>query len=112
MREAKDFHDEVTALATLIEGAGEAALSVVTQFKDWTIADVIGHLHMFDVAADLAIQDHRNGTTHFARFSCCLVPKCCHRVDRRSAGTSRWAGPSGRSVSSRRLPRTASSGQT
>ena len=71
MREAGDFHEEVEALAALLDGAGHRALSLPTQFKGWTVEEVIGHLHMFDVGARFSIEDHRDGGDRFARF---MVP--------------------------------------
>ena len=56
MREADDYLAEVHALSALLDGRADA-LDLVTQFKGWTIADVIGHLHMFDVAARLSLED-------------------------------------------------------
>ena len=50
MQQAQDFLDEVDNLAALIADRPEATYDLTTQFKDWTINDVIGHLHMFDVA--------------------------------------------------------------
>ena len=39
-----DFLDEVDNLAALIADRPEATYDLTTQFKDWTINDVIGHL--------------------------------------------------------------------
>ena len=68
MREACDFRDEVAALAALLDRHGQPALSTRTQFKGWTVEDVIGHLHLFDVAALLSLDDHRDGTDRFPAF--------------------------------------------
>ena len=56
MREADDYLAEVHALAVLLDGRADT-LDLVTQFKGWTVRDVIGHLHMFDVAARLSLED-------------------------------------------------------
>ncbi len=56
LSEAKDFREECDTLATLLGDASEDTFAIVTQFKDWTIEDVIAHLHMWNIAADLTLQ--------------------------------------------------------
>ncbi len=51
MQHAKDFLEECDVLAALLADADDAVLATVTQFKSWTIGDVIAHLHMWNVAA-------------------------------------------------------------
>lgn len=55
MQQADDFRAESRALADVIRGLGEADFDHPTQFKGWSIDDVIGHLHMFNVAAEKAL---------------------------------------------------------
>jgi len=57
MQEARDFKDESDTLAAVLGDAGDDLLSTVTQFKSWTIEDVIGHLHIWNVAALMTLQD-------------------------------------------------------
>lgn len=52
-----DFRDESDALYELVAPLSEQALQEPTAFKDWTIDDVIGHLHMWNWAADLSLKD-------------------------------------------------------
>ncbi len=52
-----DFRGESDALYELIKDLPEERLLEPTQFKGWTINDVIGHLHMFNVAARYALED-------------------------------------------------------
>ncbi|MGH7006259.1 MAG: TIGR03084 family metal-binding protein, partial [Alphaproteobacteria bacterium] len=52
-----DFADESAALHALVAPLGEAALAERTAFKGWTVADIIGHLHLWNRAADLALGD-------------------------------------------------------
>ena len=54
MQQAEDFRAEARALAAVSADLNDADFATVTQFKNWTIGDVIGHLHMFDVAAELS----------------------------------------------------------
>lgn len=56
MQQASDFRTEVEALAAIVTPLSDAELKTVTQFKGWTIEDVIGHLHIFDHAAGLALE--------------------------------------------------------
>jgi len=51
MQQAEDFRREAITLAALLEPLDESAFDTRTQFKSWSINDVIGHLYMFDVAA-------------------------------------------------------------
>jgi len=67
---ANDFKDESEALYRLIAPLEEAALFTPTRFKDWTIDDVIGHLHLWNVAADLSYEDE----TAFAALMDELLP--------------------------------------
>jgi uncharacterized protein (TIGR03084 family) len=52
-----DFRDESEALYRLIGPLGDADFERPTQFKAWTLNDVVGHLHMWNWAADLSVQD-------------------------------------------------------
>ena len=57
MQQANDFLEESKYLANIIEPLDEAELKLETQFKNWTIEDIVGHLHMFNHAANLALED-------------------------------------------------------
>ena len=50
MQEAEDFREESAAIAKLLASANDDMLATTTQFKNWTIEDVIGHLHVWNVA--------------------------------------------------------------
>jgi len=66
MQQAQDFLEESYALASLLDPLSEADFERVTQFKSWTINDVLGHLHMFNVAADLTLESGAKFATFFA----------------------------------------------
>lgn len=51
MQQAEDFRAESRALAAVLAPLDEAGFATRTLFKGWTIDDVVGHLHMFNVAA-------------------------------------------------------------
>ncbi|MBE1297002.1 TIGR03084 family metal-binding protein [Phycobacter azelaicus] len=64
MQQAEDFRAESRALAAILEDLPEADFHRPTLFKDWTIDHVIGHLHLFNVAAETSLQ----GEEAFAAF--------------------------------------------
>lgn len=55
--EADNFLWASDGLADLVEPLGEEDFAETTQFKDWTVSDVLRHLHVWNVAADLALTD-------------------------------------------------------
>ncbi|MZR29048.1 TIGR03084 family metal-binding protein [Sneathiella litorea] len=57
LKEAHDFRDESEALYSLIEPLEDADYDRVTLFRDWTINDVLQHLHFFNYVADLTLTD-------------------------------------------------------
>ncbi|MCP5265311.1 MAG: TIGR03084 family protein [Burkholderiaceae bacterium] len=52
-----DFRDESQALHALLEPLADADYDRPTQFKGWTINEVLTHLHMWNWAADKALTD-------------------------------------------------------
>lgn len=64
MQQAEDFRAESAALAAILEDLPEDRFHEPTQFKDWTIDHVLGHLHLFNVAAETSLQ----GEAAFAAF--------------------------------------------
>lgn len=52
-----DFRDESDALYALLADLPDAEFSRPTQFKSWTINDVVSHLHAWNRAADLSLSD-------------------------------------------------------
>lgn len=57
MQQAQDFYDESLALNALLEPLSDGEFESVTLFKDWTINNIIRHLHVWNIAADLSIKD-------------------------------------------------------
>ncbi len=57
MEQAEDFRAECRALAEILMPLDDADFATITQFKAWSVDDVIGHLHMFNVAAELTLRD-------------------------------------------------------
>ena len=63
MRQAHDFIEEATVLAELLENQPDSVFETVTLFKSWTVNDVLGHLHMFDVAALKTVEGEASPST-------------------------------------------------
>ena len=53
----REFFEESDALWALLAARPESDLALVTQFKAWTIEDVIAHLQLFNHAAELSLRD-------------------------------------------------------
>lgn len=56
MQQTIDFREESLTLKSLIEDLDDAAFESVTQFKGWTINDVVRHLHFWNKAVMVASQ--------------------------------------------------------
>ena len=52
-----DFKDESDALHGLLKDLSDEDFDRPTQFKKWTVNDVVSHLHAWNVAADLSLRD-------------------------------------------------------
>lgn len=57
MEQAADFLAETRALGALLAPLPDAAFAEATQFKGWTVNDVIRHLHFWNRAAGLQLTD-------------------------------------------------------
>ena len=57
MQQTFDFREECEVLAELLHGLSEADWTRATQFKGWTVNDVMVHLHFWNVVADLSLKD-------------------------------------------------------
>ncbi|MFZ2099563.1 MAG: TIGR03084 family metal-binding protein [Oricola sp.] len=57
LKEAGDFLAESDVLHACIADLADADFGRATQFKGWTINDVLAHLHFWNGAADLAARD-------------------------------------------------------
>ena len=55
--EALDFKAECEQIHTLLKAQDETIFARVTQFKSWTIGDIIAHLHLWNIGADLSLND-------------------------------------------------------
>lgn len=64
MQQARDFLDETIALSQLLEPLSDSDFDTETQFKGWTINNILRHLHVWNIAADLSLRDE----TAFSAF--------------------------------------------
>lgn len=53
----QDFVDESEALYNLIKDKSDVELGLGTQFKYWTVEEIISHLHVWNCAADMSLND-------------------------------------------------------
>ena len=68
MNQAGDFLDEIELLFRLLEPLTEAVFERKTAFKDWTINNVLGHLHHLNHVAALSLTDAEAFNAHAARI--------------------------------------------
>ena len=57
MQQAQDFLDECEALHAVLAPLDDATFETPTQFKHWTIDNIVRHLHVWNIAADLSLTD-------------------------------------------------------
>lgn len=72
LQQAADFRDESDAVFSLLDALDDDAWETPTQFKAWTINDVLAHLHFGNYAADLSFRDRfafREFVAYFASGS-------------------------------------------
>ena len=72
LQQAADFRDESDAVFSLLDALDDDAWETPTQFKAWTINDVLAHLHFGNYAADLSFRDRsafRDFVAYFASGS-------------------------------------------
>ena len=65
MDQAKDFYEDSLKLYDLLMDRKDSDYDYVTQFKGWTINDVVGHLHVFNIGAMTTL----NGSNAFDVFA-------------------------------------------
>ena len=101
-----DFKDESDALYDLLASLTDEEFQRNTQFKDWTIHDVIAHLHMFNWAAEESIRDGDSFTRFYQGLiqrrkddGLSLIAATDLWLDETSAGIRRPVGWRSRSAS-------------
>ena len=56
LQQAYDFVKESDDIYKLLSNFSDTQLMVTTQFKNWTFNDIIGHLHVWNYAANLSLK--------------------------------------------------------
>ncbi len=69
MQQATDFLEECEAMVALLAPLPDAEFAISTQFKGWTINQILRHLHVWNIAADLSLTNE----TAFAAFMARMV---------------------------------------
>ncbi|WP_017930724.1 TIGR03084 family metal-binding protein [Robiginitomaculum antarcticum] len=54
---SRAFNIECHSIADLLENHREDIFSTVTLFKGWTIGDIMAHLHLWNIAADMTLNE-------------------------------------------------------
>lgn len=62
--EALDFKAECDQIRELLKNHDTSVFERITLFKNWTIGDIIRHLHLWNIGADLSLNDPAD----FAKF--------------------------------------------
>ena len=57
LQQAYDFLAECNAVYDLLSSLSDKEFDQATQFKGWSFNDVIGHLHVWNYAADISLSD-------------------------------------------------------
>lgn len=69
MQQATDFLEECDSIRAILEPLAEADFDKVTLFNDWTVNDVLQHLHYFNKMADFSLTDPQRFLSEAAAFS-------------------------------------------
>lgn len=73
MQQAIDFKDESDVLYNVLKSLDATDFGRSTQFKEWTIDDVLVHLHFWNRAADQSLNDPDGFTELFGRLAANLA---------------------------------------
>jgi uncharacterized protein (TIGR03084 family) len=68
MDQATHFRDECGSLHALLTDLPDATWEAPTQFRGWSINDVLGHLHLFDYAARITLDSAEELRRFFAQM--------------------------------------------
>ena len=69
MEQARDFLEESKALKEILDPLQEAKWEQTTGFKNWTISNIITHLHIWNRAALMSLRDEQAFSAFFADVS-------------------------------------------
>ncbi len=87
MQQAHDFLDICNDVHQLLGTVPAQGWGAPTQFKQWTIDDIVGHLHLWNVGADLSLRDPPAFSAQVQAYRQALA-----NGESRQAFTRRWLG--------------------
>ncbi len=70
MQAAADFREECESIDALLSTLAPDDFARATQFKGWTIGEIVEHLHLFNIAADKALESD----AAFMAFAAKIMP--------------------------------------
>ncbi len=73
LQQAEDFKTESDALHALLSPLADADFERRTQFNDWSVNDVLQHLHYFNYAADLSLNDEAGIVALLTDMHACMT---------------------------------------
>ncbi len=81
MQQAEDFRQETRALHGLVVSIPVSAYGEATQFKNWTIVDVIRHLHFWNRMAHAQLSDPEGLTGHLTTMAKRGIPMLAYEAE-------------------------------
>lgn len=69
MQQATDFLSEAHSIAQILDPLHDQDFARATQFKGWTVNDILQHLHFFDRLAGLSVTDPSEFDTVYAALN-------------------------------------------
>ncbi len=86
MQQAIDFRDESDALYALLRDQPGEVFVRPTRFKNWTVTDILGHLHVWNEAADLSLGEPERFRTFLDEVLATLQDGSLRDFERRRLG--------------------------
>lgn len=77
--EAADFDTECRSIAALLSAASEQDFDIKTRFKNWTVNDIMGPLHLWNIAADQTLHGPDTFTAFITKAMSGLASGQSHR---------------------------------
>lgn len=121
LKEAADFREDSDALAAILEPLDDAAFEQETPVNRWTINDVLVHLHVFNLAADMTLDDGAKFVAFYAEIGRLMkggancvplrTPGCRPRVGAPSSRRGRTPIVARPRTTAMSIPKPASNGQ-
>ena len=81
MEQAEDFRQETRALHGLVASLAPGTCDEPTQFKDWTITDVIRHLHFWNRMAHFQLSDPDALAAHLKQMAKRAIPMRAYEAE-------------------------------